>query len=57
MAACDEFLSELPDDFHLLPVADAVEILAVNHAVDATQYFQCKRKQEELARWIDRNKQ
>lgn len=55
MAECEATLSELPDNFTEIPVADAVEILAVNHAVDATYYFECKRKQEELAGWISRN--
>jgi hypothetical protein len=57
MFPCGKFLSELPENFPDLPVREAIEILAVNHAVDATEYFQCKRKQEELAQWIDRNKQ
>ena len=55
MAKCDEFLSELPVGFDELPVDQAVEILAVNKAVDATRYFQCKRKQEEMTGWIERN--
>ena len=55
MERCEDSLSELPMGFDELPVADAVELLSVNHAVDATFYFQCKRKQEELAGWIERN--
>lgn len=55
MLPCEVTLSELPDNFAEIPVADAVEILAVNHAVDATVYFECKRKQEELKGWIQRN--
>ena len=55
MESCEDLLSELPLGFEELPVADAVELLAVNHAVDATFYFQCKRKQEELSEWILRN--
>jgi hypothetical protein len=53
MQKCDEFLSELPLGFEELPVAEAIKILATNHVVDATFYFQCKRKQEELTRWIE----
>jgi hypothetical protein len=52
MQACDAMLSELPVGFSELPVAEAVELLAVNHAVDATFYFDCKRKHEDLTRWI-----
>jgi hypothetical protein len=52
MQKCEEELSTLPDNFTELPVAEAVEILAVNRIVDSTFYFECKRKQEELARWI-----
>lgn len=55
MENCDEFLSELPLGFDELPVNKAVEILAVNKVVDATRYFQCKRKQEEMTGWIERN--
>ena len=52
MERCEATLSTLPDNFTELPVEEAVEILAVNHAVDATFYFECKRKQEELTRWV-----
>jgi hypothetical protein len=55
MEQCEQVLSELPDNFAEIKVAEAVEILAVNHAVDATYFFECKRKQEELTRWIERN--
>ena len=55
MVECKELLSELPLDFDELPVAEAVEVLSVNHAVDASFYFQCKRKQVELTEWIKRN--
>jgi len=57
MQPCEEFLSELPVGFEELTVDEAVEILAVNHAVDATRFFQCKRKQEETTGWIERNAQ
>jgi hypothetical protein len=55
MEQCETFLSELPMGFDELPVADAVELLSVNYAVDAAFYFECKRKQEELTQWIERN--
>jgi hypothetical protein len=55
MEQCEPTLSELPDNFAEIAVAEAVEILAINHAVDATFYFECKRKQEELTGWIERN--
>jgi len=55
MAKCSDMLSELPDGFEDLSVKEAVDILSVNHVVDATFYFQCKRKQEELTGWIERN--
>jgi hypothetical protein len=56
MQKCDEFLAELPVGFEELTVDEAVELLSVNHAVDAAFYFECKRKQEELTGWIERNK-
>ena len=52
MVKCEDALSTLPENFVNLPVADAVEILSVNKAVDATFYFQCKTKQEDLTRWV-----
>lgn len=55
MQECDDLLSELPVGFEELDVADAIELLSVNHVVDATFYFECKRKQEELTQWIKRN--
>lgn len=54
MQACDDFLATLPVGFEALLVDEALEVLATNHAVDATFYFQCKRKQEELTRWIEK---
>ena len=53
MIPCGNILSELPDNFVNLPVREAVEVLSVNHAVDATFYFECKRKHEDLTRWIE----
>ena len=55
MEKCEEFLSELPPEFSEMPVAEAVDLLAVNHVVDATFYYECRRKQEELTGWIERN--
>lgn len=55
MEKCEAVLSQLPLGFEELPVDEAVELLSVNHAVDATFYYQCKRKQEELTEWILRN--
>jgi len=52
MQPCEQGLTELPIGFSELPVAEAVEILSINHAVDSTFYFECKRKQEEEAEWI-----
>jgi hypothetical protein len=54
MQSCEAMLSELPAGFPNLPVDEALEILATNHAVDSTFYFQCKRKHEELTRWIEK---
>lgn len=55
MEECADLLSELPLGFEELPVAEAVELLSVNHAVDTTFYYECKRKQAELTGWIERN--
>ena len=55
MQSCEEFLSELPVGFEELTVDEAVEILSINHAVDATRFFQCSRKQKELTGWVERN--
>lgn len=55
MQSCEEFLSELPVGFEELTVDEAVEILSINHAVDATRFFQCSRKQKELTGWIKTN--
>ena len=55
MEKCDEMLSELPVGFEELSVQEAVDLLSVNHVVDSTFYFECKRKQEELSEWILRN--
>ena len=52
MMPCEQSLSELPAGFENLPVDKAIEILATNHVVDSTFYFECKRKQEDLTRWI-----
>jgi len=52
MLPCEDKLSELPVTFPSLDVEEAVEILEVNHIVDSTFYFECKRKHEELSRWI-----
>ena len=56
MQKCHPTLSGLPNGFADLPVATAVEILSVNHAVDAAFYFECKTKQEDLTRWINQQK-
>jgi hypothetical protein len=52
MQQCDETLSQLPDNFPALSVEEALQLLEVNHVVDSTFYFECKRKQEELTKWI-----
>jgi len=54
MIPCGELLSELPDNFIELPVQEAVEILSVNHAVDAAYFFECSRKHRDLTRWIEK---
>jgi hypothetical protein len=51
MRPCDASLSELPDNFPALPVAEAIDILAANHIVDSTFYFECSRKHTDLVRW------
>lgn len=52
MANCEDALSALPDNFPDLTVKEALELLEVNHIIDSTFYFECKRKQEDLTRWI-----
>ena len=52
MQPCAESLTALPADLIDRPVEEAVEILTVNHAVDAQFYYECKLKQEDEARWI-----
>jgi hypothetical protein len=56
MIPCGKILSELPENFVNLTVQEAVEILSVNHAVDAAYFFECSRKHGELSGWIERNK-
>jgi len=53
MIGCASALSELPDNFADLPVREAISILSTNHVVDATWFFECVRKHEELTRWIE----
>ena len=54
MQACAESLTVLPADLIDRPVEEAVEILTVSHAVDAQLYYECKLKQEDEARWIQK---
>lgn len=54
MAECDEMLSQLPPDFDTWPVQEAVRFLLSSHTRDATAYFECKTKQEDEARWINK---
>ena len=53
MVSCETMLSELPDNFGALPVAEAIDILSTNHIIDATYFFECARKHAELTRWIE----
>jgi len=53
MQKCEEVLSELPIDFPDRTVEEALDILVSNRIIDATFYFECKRKQEDLTRWIN----
>jgi uncharacterized protein (DUF2344 family) len=53
MQKCEPSLSQLPDDFPAMDVEVALEVLEVNHVVDSTYYFECKRKQEALTEWIN----
>lgn len=52
MRQCEEVLSELPADFTQKTVQQALEILLANRIIDSTFYFECSRRQAELARWI-----
>lgn len=52
MQECEAVLSELPADFPSKTVEQALEILLANRIIDSTFYFECSRRQAELARWI-----
>ena len=53
MQSCEQVLSELPADFTARTVSEALEILLANRIIDSTFYFECSRRQAELARWIE----
>lgn len=53
MQNCADVLSDLPIDFPGRTVEDAIELLVDNRIIDSTFYFECKRKQEDLTRWIN----
>ena len=53
MVSCETALSELPENFPDLPVREAISILSANHVIDATWFFECARKHQELTRWIE----
>ena len=52
MQKCQDALSQLPDEFPTMDIQSALELLEVNHVVDSTFFFGCKRQQEELVKWI-----
>lgn len=54
MQPCADSLMELPDDIIDRPVEEAVKLLTASHAIDAQIYFECKLKQEDEARWIQK---
>ena len=54
MQACAESLTALPADLIDRPVEEAVEVLTIAHAVDSQLYYECKLKQEDEARWIQK---
>lgn len=53
MLPCEEALSELPENFPELPVAEAINVLVANHIVDSTFFFECSRKHTDLVRWAE----
>lgn len=56
MAKCEPELSQLPVGFSELPVEEAIELLATNKVIDSALYWECRTKQEDERRWIEKQK-
>ena len=53
MQPCAKALSQLPLDFVILPIEEALKLLLQQHVIDSATYFNCSRHKQALVEHID----